>query len=992
MKKSRRKLKKYHPILSLLFYVSIIPLFTSCVYYNTFYNAEKSFENATKLIEESPLLEESEVPPQAKKLLDESIANSFIVLDKYPESKYVDDAYFIISKSRFLKSEYPLSIDYLDRLIGEFPESEYLNEAKIWRAYSQFRMGQIGTSKFELNKILNLLELTSNEKLITLKFQAEIALTEGNVNDALSLNEDAIQLSRKPSNKVAIYMKLITIAEKNDLIPQLITYLDKLSQVASGQIKLDAKMDWIKFNRQLRHYNEITTEIDNLLGQSEYQSIYMKLELEQAKVFLDQKDFETTKLLLSDFTANYERKNESAEAFYHLGYIALMEDFDLVLAKDYFDSAKKEKSSSKYGKKAKEMKVVIEEFTALQEEYEYKVSNPELDEEVEADSTNFNIDEDSNIDEEMENTFSRSREQMSMPSARSKADATPDSLLFTIAEKLMFDFNKEDVALEKFKLLVNEFPDSKFRSQSIFVLSHFFSEENWETTLANEYPESSYLNMVSVDSDTLNSSISKRDKAWDLISVSFDSTANSFYELYSSEFDTTSLYYYAFVLDYYLNDLEGAIKSYQEYVSFENDDEFTVIAKNRINEIEESLTIEEELINQKLNYSNAINFYFSGEPIDSVISILDLALEGRQSEYRTSAQRIKSAFSNINILNTLILPDSSGIVDSLSLTKLDSIYFNLGDIFDYELGLSDSAQYYYKKVLNGFKNSNFRYPSMVAMDELDSNGVWGTLMSVEFPDSSAVLDSTRSVNGIITDSLDDEFVKDQNDLLNLLADASENFIKPEIDSLLVDENLDSAVVEIEMPEFVMPELPMIEDMIPEVIEPEEVDEGIVIQDIEEDSLNQILLDTLIAELIRVDSNIVVQTISDLPVDSTWTEYIILYGESLRQISQKEFGTEDYWSLIYEWNKEIIGENPALIFPYQILEIRKPASYEIEIVNDEVYVVSAGETLWSIAKAIYKDEYAWSILLHDNKEKLENPDKIYPGYSLVIRRQLVESRD
>ena len=95
--------------------------------------------------------------------------------------------------------------------------------------------------------------------------------------------------------------------------------------------------------------NEIITEIDNLLGQSEYQSIYMKLELEQAKVYLDQKDFETTKLLLSDFTSSYERKDESAEAFYHLGYIALMEDFDLVLAKDYFDSAKKaERKFSSY--------------------------------------------------------------------------------------------------------------------------------------------------------------------------------------------------------------------------------------------------------------------------------------------------------------------------------------------------------------------------------------------------------------------------------------------------------------------------------------------------------------------------------------------------------------------------------------------------------------------------------------------------------------------
>ena len=96
-----------------------------------------------------------------------------------------------------------------------------------------------------------------------------------------------------------------------------------------------------------------------------------------------------------------------------------------------------------------------------------------------------------------------------------------------------------------------------------------------------------------------------------------------------------------------MNNLEDAITYYQEYVSFEGDDEFTTIAKNRINEIEESIVIEEELIRQKLNYSNAIESYFSGESIDSVITILDLALEGRHSNYRASALRLKSAFSNM---------------------------------------------------------------------------------------------------------------------------------------------------------------------------------------------------------------------------------------------------------------------------------------------------------------------------------------------------------
>jgi len=338
------------------------------------------------------------------------------------------------------------------------------------------------------------------------------------------------------------------------------------------------------------------------------------------------------------------------------------------------------------------------------------------------------------------------------------------------------------------------------------------------------------------------------------------------------------------------------------------------------------------------------------------------------------------------------VPDSTGQLDSLMQTKLDSIYFSLGDIFDYELGLPDSAQHYYKKVLNDFEHSNFRFESMVAMDELDSNGVWGTLISVEFPDSIVVADSARSVKGIIMDSLNEEFVKDQNDLLNLLADASENFIKPGIDTLLIDDNLDSTVVEVVMPDFAMPELPLIEDVNLEIIEPNKLDEDLTVQVAKQDTTNAVLLDTLLPEIISTDSNVVVQTISELPVDSTWAEYIILYGESLRSISQKEFGSEEYWSLIYEWNKKILSENPALVFPYQILKIRKPASYEIEIVNDEVYIVTAGETLWSIAKSIYKDEYAWSILLHDNKEKLENPDKIYPGYPLVIRTNLVEFRD
>ncbi len=69
------------------------------VYFNTFYNAEISFKKAMKIIEESPIVENNELPSQAKKLLGESIDNSKLVIKNYPESKYVDDAIFIIDTS-----------------------------------------------------------------------------------------------------------------------------------------------------------------------------------------------------------------------------------------------------------------------------------------------------------------------------------------------------------------------------------------------------------------------------------------------------------------------------------------------------------------------------------------------------------------------------------------------------------------------------------------------------------------------------------------------------------------------------------------------------------------------------------------------------------------------------------------------------------------------------------------------------------------------------
>ena len=57
------------------------------------------------------------IPTQANKLLAQVIENSNIVIDSYPNSKYVDDAYFIIGKASFLRQEFFNAEKHFKKLI-----------------------------------------------------------------------------------------------------------------------------------------------------------------------------------------------------------------------------------------------------------------------------------------------------------------------------------------------------------------------------------------------------------------------------------------------------------------------------------------------------------------------------------------------------------------------------------------------------------------------------------------------------------------------------------------------------------------------------------------------------------------------------------------------------------------------------------------------------------------------------------------------------------
>lgn len=121
----------------------------------------------------------------------------------------------------------------------------------------------------------------------------------------------------------------------------------------------------------------------------------------------------------------------------------------------------------------------------------------------------------------------------------------------------------------------------------------------------------------------------------------------------------------------------------------------------------------------------------------------------------------------------------------------------------------------------------------------------------------------------------------------------------------------------------------------------------------------------------------------------WDEYMILPGDYLFRIAKKEYGDWKRWKDIYQWNREKIGDNPNLIYPYHFLDMKRPTEEvkkSVPVFNE--YIVQEGDNLWSVAGKTYGDEKSWIIVYWDNEEELEQNDGvIYPGMILKLRVKL-----
>ncbi|MGH8016359.1 MAG: tetratricopeptide repeat protein, partial [Candidatus Zixiibacteriota bacterium] len=114
-------------------------LFSSgCVYFNTFYNARKAFNQAESARKESLSKGRETIQRNNYEL---AITKALKVIEEYPNTGWYDDALFVLGVSYYYIKQEDKAERRLRELLANYPESKFADDASLYLAKAKLNQG-----------------------------------------------------------------------------------------------------------------------------------------------------------------------------------------------------------------------------------------------------------------------------------------------------------------------------------------------------------------------------------------------------------------------------------------------------------------------------------------------------------------------------------------------------------------------------------------------------------------------------------------------------------------------------------------------------------------------------------------------------------------------------------------------------------------------------------------------------------------------------------
>lgn len=468
-------------IIKSIWFILFINLNSSCAYFNTFYNAEKYFQEADTIRKEK---EGKDITLSALDKYGKAIQKSQLVLDNYPNSKLKLKAMLLMAKSRFFRKDYENALNQL-KLVEVDATKDLLIESKYWQAMCKWKMGRPQSA---IDELLLIIENSNKNSFIADSYLSlsDIYLEQNDQVNMLFYLELAANTMDERSQRGTIYNKLARQAYKNNNKEIALEAYKRVTKNSLSKEKVEtAHLEIIKIMRENGDNKSAAKKIKVMLSNDKFARIAPKLELELARYYLAKSKIEEAINRLQAVVSSYPRTEYSAEAYYYLGGIYLRIKIDLSKASEFYSNVKKEYSRSTFISESSKKIKSIDDFINTKEKlvnFRKVNSDSSMSDSTELISENINEEEflyklgliEIDIFKNFQNGIDYFKE---IARSKKKSDYRPKAL-FALAYFLSIngDTTNSDIFLDQLKI---EFPDSDY---SIYfepeVLNDFINNDD----------------------------------------------------------------------------------------------------------------------------------------------------------------------------------------------------------------------------------------------------------------------------------------------------------------------------------------------------------------------------------------------------------------------------------------------------------------------------------------------------------------------------------
>ena len=319
-------------------------LLGSCAYFNTLYNARKIYGEAEEMREDR----DGEVDRNLKEKYDEVITKCGKVIRDYPDSKWVDDAIFLMGQSLVRQGEYDKGIRKFLELTTNYPESGYVSQSFYWLAKANYEKEEYNQALLYTDRFLEAFPDDKN--------RFEVMFLAGDINMALEDYSNALEyysrVASESGNKEYQQEASLRSAELHYQMSEWAEAAAGFESVLGKGMKWDSRysvsLSLADCYTKTGRCAEALELCDGLLVEISKTKEKPAVMLGRAASYVCLDSLDTAIKVYRGVTGSYPRSNYSAEAYFQLGVIYHEKLDSLPQAQEAYSKVSNESASSEF--------------------------------------------------------------------------------------------------------------------------------------------------------------------------------------------------------------------------------------------------------------------------------------------------------------------------------------------------------------------------------------------------------------------------------------------------------------------------------------------------------------------------------------------------------------------------------------------------------------------------------------------------------------------